>query len=869
MKHFKKIIYLLISVVIVCNTFACSAFGVYNPETGISTIEPDISEIMSAEADDIFSVLTGKAFGGNTRGAFVSDVATLLKLQSSKPEVPDFSDVLPGRSDAGYIHSALSAGLISSGNTFRPDDVITLNEAITIVVRAIGYGQLAEYKGSWPVGYIKCAKEANLLDGINEASDTLSVSDAKILVLNMLNAYMIDTTYSTDSYAFNVGKETFLQCYYGISMWNAVVSKTPSGGFDSFADYSDKKTLVAGNKTFSIKNNTNYSHLLGYSANIYYDKNNVLISASKDTVNKTVLINGECASSEGGLRLVCKGDKKTTTYKLDEAYSLVYNGSKTRRHLKDLLPLTEGEVELIDNDGDNTYEVISVRECFFVTVKSISKNDKKVYDKNSPENMLDMSDDYGSYTIQKDNEEIWLSSLEANDTLEVYRSEDKKTILAYVMQNSVSGTVDGIAEDTITINGRDFAMTKYFTQYYLDTVKPGSGGSFALSSMGKLIGFSDYSANMSYGYVTGIMKESSLSAEVQMRIFTADGKQEIFSLKDKVRLDGKTATPEDIYNIFGGGGTLQAQLITYSADDNKTLVAIDLAETAGADKFGEKSDPSDNLKEYIFGQKSFYYKNGAEVMYPCFNVASTTVFVIPNDLSDMDIYRVTTSSYFKDCDTYTLKVYDVDEAGCAGAVVYRTDEISPRISEYAPSFVIENITTAIDNEGNAAYKIYGWQEKKFVSYYLDNTISIYKKSGEKLGFGDIIRFYTENGVIKALACDFDANENIFARNNSTDAAEFNVGNKSINYQSGKVYSLGSDYVFMTNADNNADDFSTENIRNFTFKTDNIAIINLTEKTVKTGKKEDIKTFKNSYDTADFVLLRQRMLTTSACFVYVR
>lgn len=869
MNHLKRIINLLIAVVIVCNTFICYAYGKYDVATGFGIIELDVSEVMSAEADELFFAVTGKALGGNTRGAFISDVVSLMKLEPAKPDVPDFKDVLPGRGDSGYIHTALEAGLISNGDSFRPDDAITLNEAVTILVRAIGYGQLAEYKGGWPIGYIKCAKEANLLDGINEAADILSVSDAKILVLNMLNAYMIDTTYSTDSYAFEVGEKTFLQCYYDISAWNAVVSKTPSGGFDSFGDYGEKKNLVAGEKSFSIKDNKNYSHLLGYNANIYYDKNGCVVSASKDSINKSVLISGECAQSDGGLRLVCNGEKKSTIFKLDEAYSLVYNGAKTTRRLKDLLPLTEGEVELIDNDGDNTYEVVSVRESFFVTVKSVSKKEKIVYDKNTPVNNLDLSDDYGNYTIQKDNEEIWLTLLEANDTLEVYRSEDKKTIQAYVLKDTVSGSVDGISEDAVTIAGNDYTMTDYFRQYYFDTVKPGSSGSFVISSMGRLITFSDYSANLSYGYVTGVMKESALSAGVKMRIFTEDGKQEIFFLKDKVRLDGKSATAEDVYNIFGSGDSLQSQLITYSADDGNTLVAIDLAETAGADKFGEKSDPSNNLKEYIFGQKSFYYKNGAEVMYPCFNVASTTVFVIPNDLSDMDIYRVTTSSYFKDCDTYTLKVYDVDEAGCAGAVVYRTDEISPRISEYAPSFVIEEVTTAIDSEGSVRYKIYGWQEKKFVSYFLDESIGIYKKSGEKLGFGDIIRFYEENGIIKALVCDFDANKNVFARNNSSDAAEFNVGNKSVNYQSGKVFSMGTDYVFMTNADTDADDFSTENLRNFTFKTDNIAIIDITEGTVKTGKREDIKTYKNSYDSADFVLLRQRMLSTSACFVYVR
>lgn len=867
MKLFNRIITLILIVLIACTSAVfADANGNY---TEYEIIEISEAEALAAEADEIFRAIVGRDFGGNTRGAFISDVVSLLKLGSEKPDSPDFKDVQPGRGDAGYIRSALEAGLISEGASFRPDDEITLGEAATIAVHALGSGELAENKGGWPAGYIRCAKDAKLLEGV-VGTDELSADDAKILILNMLNASLTDATYSSDSRRYTVGEKTFLESYYGISLWSGVVTETPAGGIYSDAEKSDTPRLTAGERTFRIKDSKKiYSDLLGYYSNIYYDEDGYLIAAASDCTNKTVSISGECADVEGNLRFLCRGERKTTSYKLDEGYSVIYNGSKSDRGLKDMLVGINGRVELIDNDGDNTYEIVSVRNSFFVTVSSVSKSGRVVYDKNTSANMIDLSDEDGNYSLKSKNEEIWITSLKAGDTLEVYRSESLETVEAYLLDVSVSGKIDAATDDALTIDGVEYRMTDYFRAYYLDVIKPGNSGSFTLSSMGELVNYSDYSASLSYGYVTGIIKENPMSDTVQIRIFTADGKQEIFTLNEKVRLDGKGVKATAVYDVLTDGGEVKDQLVTYSVDDDNMLTAIDLAETASADDFGNASDPMNSLKEYLFNQKTFYYKSGANVMHPCFNVSSTTVFVIPNDLSDTQIYRATDSSYFKDCDTYSLKVYDVNESGCAKVVVYRTDEISPRISEYAPSFVIEEMSVALDSEGEVRHKVYGWQAKKYTSYFLDDSISIYKKSGEKLGFGDIIRFYAENGSIKALVCDFDANENVFDRNNSSDAAQFNVGNLSVNYQAGRVYSLGGGFMFMTNSDTGADDFSLENLRNFTFNTDNIAIINLTEKTVKTGKAEDIRTYKNAGDYADFVLLRQRQLVTSGCFVYVR
>ena len=255
---YTKIIALLLAVSLICGTAVCAAASEATATAEYEIIEINDAQALAAEADEIFLAIAGADFGGNTRGAFVRDVVSLLKLGGEKPDAPDFKDVAPGRSDSGYIHSALMAGLISKGEYFRPDDIITADEAAAIVLRATGYGELAEYKGGWPSGYAQCARDANLFYGINSVGE-MSAADSKIIILNMLRARLIDTNYSTDKHRYTVGEKTFLESYYGISMWNAVVSETPAGGLDSAAEYAHDGRLTAGDKSFRIKDSKKHT----------------------------------------------------------------------------------------------------------------------------------------------------------------------------------------------------------------------------------------------------------------------------------------------------------------------------------------------------------------------------------------------------------------------------------------------------------------------------------------------------------------------------------------------------------------------------------------------------------------------------------
>ena len=129
-----------------------------------------------------------------------------------------FPDVRPTHWAAGYINMAASTSdtsqsvktagtsgestaadstLSSSGQamvhgfpdgTFHPDDNITYGEAVTVLMRALGYTD-TDSGGIWPQGYIDLAKAKELTAGLSlSGSDLITRAQAAQLFVNLLTA---------------------------------------------------------------------------------------------------------------------------------------------------------------------------------------------------------------------------------------------------------------------------------------------------------------------------------------------------------------------------------------------------------------------------------------------------------------------------------------------------------------------------------------------------------------------------------------------------------------------------------------------------------------------------------------------------------
>ena len=79
-----------------------------------------------------------------TRGEFVAVLCRMFGWDAASPGAPSFSDCPASHWAYSYVETALAHGVMDAGGAFRPEDYISREEMAVMLVRALGYGTLAQ-----------------------------------------------------------------------------------------------------------------------------------------------------------------------------------------------------------------------------------------------------------------------------------------------------------------------------------------------------------------------------------------------------------------------------------------------------------------------------------------------------------------------------------------------------------------------------------------------------------------------------------------------------------------------------------------------------------------------------------------------------
>lgn len=99
-----------------------------------------------------------------------------------------FSDVPGSHWALPYINLAREEGLMTGrgDGTFGPDEAVTLDQAVTVCLRLLGYSQ-ADVGPFWPEDYLTKARKVGLLEGLNaQTGQSLDRGQAVLLLYNLL-----------------------------------------------------------------------------------------------------------------------------------------------------------------------------------------------------------------------------------------------------------------------------------------------------------------------------------------------------------------------------------------------------------------------------------------------------------------------------------------------------------------------------------------------------------------------------------------------------------------------------------------------------------------------------------------------------------
>lgn len=240
MKNLKRLMSVVLSVVMllsfVIGTSAATFTDVAETDNSFQAIE-----VLAA-----LKILEGKEAGVFDPEANIkrSEFATVIcrAMNQSPVGVATFSDVPEDHWAYDYIAWAASQGIVKGKGEgkFDPDANVTYNEAITMIVRAMGYEYyVEEYLNGFPTGYTRIAGSYKMDAGVNTSNGNAAATRADVaqLVYNAFDAPLMDYSYAIGSrdteYVIYNGsknvdyeKRTLLSYYSDIYKVKATVDNT-------------------------------------------------------------------------------------------------------------------------------------------------------------------------------------------------------------------------------------------------------------------------------------------------------------------------------------------------------------------------------------------------------------------------------------------------------------------------------------------------------------------------------------------------------------------------------------------------------------------------------------------------------------------
>lgn len=255
-----------------------------------------------------------------------------------------FPDVKPSYWAAGYINMAAKGKNIIAGYTdgkFHPNDTVTVGQAVTILLRLLGYKD-ENVGGIWPQSYMAQAATIGLTDGVGTNGYAgLTRGQAARLFLNLLRADMAEG----GSYAATLG--TVVEG----AMLVTSSATAPNGQDNALQLSSGAVYPMASGKTSN-------GALNGHKGTLIVDKEGQALTFVPDGVgsNKTITVASATATEITditGMKYVVTADVDTfyngKESPWSEAYSWVNTGSSVTLYLS-----AAGVVEYIFVGGAST-----------------------------------------------------------------------------------------------------------------------------------------------------------------------------------------------------------------------------------------------------------------------------------------------------------------------------------------------------------------------------------------------------------------------------------------------------------------------------------------------------------------------------------
>jgi len=649
MKNLKKVLALVVALTMVLGTVGFAAY---------TDVAEDAGEYTAVSTLSSLGILTGyedgsfKPDGDITRAEFAAVVCRALGAKVSGSAVTGFTDVAADHWASAYIAYCAGAGIVNGmgDGTFAPSANVTVEQAVKMLVVALGYEPMATAKGGYPTGYMVVANTNGITEGV-AAAQTAAATRAIVsqLVYNALDVpMMVQDGFGTQvSFKVADGKgdnPAYQSLLTGLDVaklegavtGTAIIPSTNAGlaengyVFYEFNEANDdeyfEEELYYGRneKSFVVGEGVDADAFFGYSSIIYVreltrNKYEIIaIMAGEDSETMEFGIEDIDAidiavDSSASLDYYTDANKyDTKTVKLEAGYDFYWNYgvAKDITDLKaDIGSNKDIEITLIENDGDNKFDVVVVKEFLYDRVDTLEL-EKDRFDGSNYTYVFDFEDDTKVISIvDKNGDAMDLADFAEDDVIAVIsngsntnpgRGYDWIEVIN-LGQNAVTGTVGEQNADSVYVDGTEYG-------YIVGGIKLGDEGTFFLTRTGKIFDY-EKSASVAgnYGYIlaTDITNNGGWEDAWQIKMLTKDNEIVTYTVRDGFTVNDKdgnviasdidqadsaAALLSDLKVIAGSDGQFKGdvakRIVTYKLDSKGLIRELNKVDVVygGADE---------------------------------------------------------------------------------------------------------------------------------------------------------------------------------------------------------------------------------------------------------------------------------------------
>ncbi len=721
----KKILTLVVAVVMVL-TMAAPTFAATFADTEGKNCETAV-EILAA-----LGIVEGKSEGVYepdstlTRAEMTTIILRLMKMEGTAAGRDVFTDVPASHWAYANVTAAYQLGIVNgtSETTFNPDDAVTYEQAVKMVVAALGYTVQAEPLGGYPSGYLSKAAQLDLLAGV-KAGGEMSRGNMAILVYNALDVELFTkTTYGDEAYEYAADEsKTLLSYYLKVTKITDTVTATPmvrlSAASHSRRLLSDE---VAVGSSIMKAGETGAQDMFGIRSDIFYRVEGdgetpvILAIVPRSGVEVTDVLAKDIDGTTDTNKFVWTDEDGKERETVIAGATFIYNGREETVTNALLVPAV-GKVRLIFEGRDCKAVIVEAYRSY--VVDRVLTEDLQVRTKDGTLLPMDLADaslptiltDHKGMAVNIEDLAEW-DVLSVAESLPANASRVRRIYRSFEM---VSGKVMEMSQnpDTAVISDGTYNV---ISPLAFGTISVGSTGAFYLDFLGNIVAVDEsYESSNTYGWLVGAANTKGLDAKPQLKIFTQDGEMKVFDVTENLTFNGSgmksTAllapgaefsaqwTSDARPSIIDAGGQVINQLLKYEVNEEGIIKGIETA----ANTSNPNRPDSEKIENSVFSMDWFYndakggdsagdavefngtkdgnlatrinskVENVAGVFFgKVWTDANTKFFIIPSDRSREKDYMLRPLKEFgleENRKADWVSFYDVDEDYYCGAMV--------------------------------------------------------------------------------------------------------------------------------------------------------------------------------------------------------